>query len=145
MRTPKRTSVILPVVASMLMISAAFAFVPTGPGNEPPSPYAHRLHITGRVRNLYPGKHAKLVLKVRNPFEIAVRVRWIKVHVTPGVGPAGTCPSRSLVVKTWHGDRRLAAHHTRRFRLKLRMRVRAPNKCVGTRYRLTYSAKATRS
>ncbi len=96
------------------------------------------------MSELYPGKATKLVLHVRNPLDIAVKVTRLTVRVGMGTGPYGQCAARTLRVRPWTGHRRIPADATKKLRLPIKMRRSAPGNCIGTRYPLTYYAKAVR-
>lgn len=96
--------------------------------------------ITGHVTRLYPGKHAKLVVRIRNPNGFAISVR--RVRVTVGSPPG--CSGRNLVIRRFLGRRRVLGHHTVRLRLKAWMRPRSPDPCQGDRFRLVFHGTAVR-
>jgi hypothetical protein len=127
----------------MLTISAVWALAP-GPSQQPPDQRRRPLHITGHVRELYPGKTATLVLRVKNPMDFPIKVTRLVVRVGTGTGPNGTCSARTLKVRPWKGVRRVPAHVRRKIRLQVKMRSGAAPSCIGTRYPLFYYAKAIR-
>ena len=62
--------------------------------------------------------------------------------VRRGRGPAGRCPARVLRIRLWRGHRRVPAKATRAFRLHVRLRGRAPDRCYGTTWHLHYVARS---
>ena len=143
MRIPKRASLVAPLLASMLTVTAVWAFAP-GPSQKVPEHPNQHLRITGHVNQLYPGKTSKLVLHVRNPMAFSVKVTRLTVRVGMGTGPHGQCAAQTLRVHPWTGHRRIPTHASRKLRLPVKMRHGAPNACIGTKYLLTYYAKAVR-
>ena len=142
---PFRATVIAPVVAAILTVSAIAVAGTLSTRGTPSSGSAPRsLKIHGHVRGMYPGRSAILRLHVRNPLTVRVGVYRIRVHVRRGAGPNGTCPATMLAVKPWRGMRRVRGGQTRVFRLRTRMVRRAPDRCQGTRWHLTYDAKSVR-
>jgi len=137
--------VIAPVVAAILTVSAiALAGTLSTRGTATSGSAPRSLKIHGHVRGMYPGRSATLRLHVQNPLTVRVGVYRIHVHVHRGVGPNGTCPANMLSVKPWRGLQRIRGGQAQVFRLRTRMRRRAPDRCQGTRWRLTYDAKSVR-
>ena len=145
MHKPFRATVIAPVLAAILTVSAvALAGTFATRGTQPTGTAPRSLAIHGHVTGMYPGRHATLRLHVRNPLTVRVGVYRIRVHVQRAAGPAGTCPSDMLRILPWRGLARVRAQHTRMFKLSIQMRRRAPDRCQGARWHLTYDAKSVR-
>jgi hypothetical protein len=100
-----------------------------------------RFKIRGHVKQLYPGKEGKLRLRVTNPNGFPIVVRTIKVKVRP----AGRwCSAKALKIRRFHGTRRIRAHRTVKMKLRIRMRKKVARACMGARFPLKYSGRATR-
>jgi hypothetical protein len=153
MRRPFRATVIAPILAGILAVSAV-AVAGTwsigdfgrdlgresgGAGAAPKS-----LHMRGHVTGLYPGHAATLRVRIRNPLPVRVGVYVVRVHVHRGNGPIGRCAARMITIRPWKGMRRIPAGWHRDLRIKVRMRPRAPDRCVGARWRFTYDARSVR-
>ena len=98
--------------------------------------------IHGHVEGLYPGAMKWLHLRFRNPNPFPITVTRVRTTVRPPAGSA--CPARSLRVAPFSGSRRIPAAGTARARVKVRMRIHAPEACAGKRHRLFYEGRATR-
>lgn len=145
MHKPFRATVIAPLLAAILTVSAiAVAGTLSTRGQQPKGTAPRSLKIRGHVRGMYPGRTATLRLHIRNPLPVRVGVYRIRVHVRRGSGPYGRCPARMLSAKPWRGLQRIPGRHTRVFRLDIRMRRRAPDRCQAARWHLTYDAKSVR-
>ena len=101
-----------------------------------------RFRINGHVVGLYPGATKWLHLRLRNPHPFPITVTRVRTTVRPPDGSA--CPARSLRVAPFVGTRRVPATGTARARVRVTMRVGAPEACAGTRHRLMYEGRATR-
>ena len=97
-------------------------------------------HVRGHITHLYPGKHARLTLRISNPNRFPIAVRRIRVSVG---NPPG-CSGRNLVIEPYRGRRRVLAHRTVRLRLRTWMRPRTPDACQGDRFRLMFHGVAAR-
>jgi len=99
--------------------------------------------IHGHVEGLYPGATKWLRLRFRNPNPFPITVTRVRTTVRPPGGSA--CPARSLRVAPFNGSRRIPAAGTARARVKVRMRIHAPEVCAGKRHRLLYQGRAIRA
>ena len=145
MHKPFRATVIAPVLAAILTVSAiALAGTLTTRGTQPTGTAPRSLKIHGHVAGMYPGRHTTLRLHVHNPLDVRVGVYRIRVHVQRASGPAGRCPARMLRILPWRGLARVRADRTRMFKLSIQMRRRAPDRCQGARWHLSYDAKSVR-
>ena len=136
---------IAPLLAAVLAVSAvAVAGALSIRAQQPPGAAPRSLRIHGHVNGMFPGRAATLRLHVRNPLAVRVGVYRIRVHVQHGSGPYGRCPARMLRVRPWHGLRRIPGGASRMFRLHIRMRRRAPDRCQGARWDLTYEGTSVR-
>ncbi len=144
MRKPRLTSVIAPVLAASLAVSAAAVAGTWSVRGVDKGTAARTLTITGHVNGMHPGMTKTLRLRIHNPFAVHVAVYVIRVHVRRGHGPNGRCAGRFLVTHPWKGVRRIPAERTRVVRVKVRLRRRAPDRCQGAQWPLTFDARSTR-
>jgi hypothetical protein len=139
------------LVCGVLVLAAALAQAAerssTPPANEGAGSVgiaAHaRFRIRGNVEGLYPGATKWMRLRVRNPNPFAIRVTRIRSTVQSASG--STCPAKSMRIKPFKGSRRVPAAGTARVKVRVLMRVRAPETCAGQRYRLSYQGRAIRA
>ncbi len=143
MRRPFGKTVIAPVIAGVLAVSAIAMAGSLGVhGSLQPIRTTQHLRIRGHIRHLFPGQARSFRVHVRNPLDRAVRVTRIRATVRRGRGPAGRCPALVLRIRLWRGHRRVPARATRAFRLHVRLRGRAPDRCYATTWRLHYVARS---
>ena len=144
MRRPRRTVVAtMLVVTSLIGVSAMAATWKPHGSLLPPGRGRNVARLTGHLNAMYPSRHAKLRVHVRNRSGRGIVVHQVHARVHRGSGPNGRCPARMLVVRDWQGHRRVQAGRTRIFRLRARMRGRAPDRCQGTRWKLSYHARTS--
>jgi hypothetical protein len=129
------------VITSLVGVSALAATL-TPHGHLSPIRTAKKVRLSGHLNAMYPSRHARLRVHVRNPFGAQIVVHRIHARVHRGVGPNGRCPASMLVIRDWRGTRRVQAGTSRVFRLRVRMRRRAPDRCQGTRWALSYHARS---
>lgn len=141
----RATMIALLLLATLTVSALAVEGRLSTQGQHPNGSAPRSLLIRGHVRGLFPGRSSMLRLRVRNPLSVRVKVLTLKVHVRRGLGPLGRCPAKMLRIKPWRGHRRIQAGHVRRFRLAVRLRLRAPDRCQGARWHLTYDARSARS
>ncbi len=144
MGSPRRTVVAtMLVITSLLGVSAMAATWKPHGSLLPPGGGRKAARLTGHLNAMYPSRHAKLRVHVRNRAGQRIVVHLVHASVHRGSGPNGRCPARMLVVRDWRGSRRVQAGGTRIFRLHVRMRGRAPDRCQGTRWKLSYHARTS--
>lgn len=100
-----------------------------------------RLKISGHVDGLFPGARTRLRLRVKNRLPVAVVLRSIRTTVSDG---APGCSGRNLSVARYRGSLRIAAHRSRRVRVRVAMSGSAPDSCQAARFPLRYTGRATR-
>jgi len=144
-RRPLRATVVAPILAGVLAVSAiAVAGSWSTRDADAPREASRHLHLRSSVAKMYPGRVTTYRVRIRNPLSVRVGVYRIRAHVRRGHGPLGRCPARWLRISPWKGMRRIPAGSVRRVRLEVRMRKRAPDRCQGTRWRIEYEAKSVR-
>ncbi len=138
----------------MLALGAvAYAGIGRDPGRErgdPPSAGAGSSAVSGygEASGFYPGRRQPVWVRVRNPFDNRVRVRWIRTRV----GDAGPgCTSENVVARHSRGLRqlrrgnwrhvRIPPHQSRRVRVRMRLRARAADGCQGATFPLRFRIK----
>jgi hypothetical protein len=142
---PVRSSVIAPVIAGVLAVSAIALAGNIGQhGSITGDPAKRHLAIHGHVRHLLPGRPKTLRVHVRNPLNAAVSVYQLRAVVRQGRGRAGRCPAQAIHIRPWKGFRKVAAGTKRTFRLRIRLRAHAPDRCQGTRWAIHYHARSVR-
>ncbi len=98
--------------------------------------------VSGQVLGLHPGAVKPLVLTVRNPNSLAIRVTSISVTV----GAAGaTCPATTVVVPRWSGSLLVPRDGTAAVTLSSRMSASAPDGCQSATYPLSYGGSAVKA
>jgi hypothetical protein len=124
-------------VALVSTAGTAFAVTYIGPKRYEPQ----RLHITGHITGLYPGAKRRMRVKVRNPHDHAVRLRFVGARVR---SMSRQCPRRNLVVRRSRRRLRIPPHRTRRLWLRVLMRAAAPAGCQDAEFRLRFRAAGRR-
>jgi len=144
-RKPLRITVVAPLLAGILAVSAvaiAGTWSPEARDMRGEAPRTLVLH--GKVRDLYPGKAKALRVRVRNTLSVRVGVYHVRARAHRTAGPLGRCPGRVVRIKPWKGMVFVPAGATRRIRLRVRLARRAPDRCQGVRWRVTYDARSVR-
>jgi len=137
--------VIAPVIAGVLAVSAIAVAGTIGQhGSITGQPAKRHLAIHGHVRHLMPGRPKILRVHVRNPLGASVAVYQLRAVVRTGRGRRGACPTQVIHIRTWKGFRKVAASSRRTFRLRIRLRKRAPDRCQGARWKIHYHARSVR-
>jgi hypothetical protein len=137
--------VIAPVIAGVLAVSAiALAGTIGQHGSITGQPAKRHLGIHGHVRHLMPGRPKMLRVHVRNPLNAGVAVYQLRAVVRTGRGRRGACPAQVIHIRAWKGFRKVAANSRRTFRLRIRLRKRAPDRCQGARWTIHYHARSVR-
>ena len=130
-----------PLLAGALVAVIAFAAYSQADGSVLTSSRSGSFSIKGHVAGLYPGRTARLALTITNKNGFAIRVRSVRVKV----GNAPGCPRSNLVVKRFRGYLWVSARGKRRLQLRVRMRLTAPDACMGARFPLRYRGKAVKA
>ena len=97
--------------------------------------------VTGHISGLYPGKQAKLVVRVHNPNGFAISVRSLRATVKNVPG----CSGKNVKIKKFKGTRRVAARKAAKIKLVLTMKPKAPNGCQAAKLPLVYHGKAVKA
>lgn len=102
----------------------------------------------GEASGFYPGRRQPVWVRVRNPFDDRVRVRWIRTRVSDA-GPG--CTGDNIVARHSRGLRelkrgnwrhvRIPPHQSRRVRVRMRLRARATDACQGATFPLRFRIK----
>jgi hypothetical protein len=137
--------VIAPVIAGVLAVSAiALAGNIAQQGTITGQPAKQHLAIHGHVRHLLPGRPKVLRVHVRNPLNAGVAVYQLRAVIRQGRGRRGPCPAQVVHIRPWKGFRKVAAGARRTFRLHIRLRRQAPDRCQGARWTVHYHARSVR-
>lgn len=145
MARPVRSTVIAPVVAGVLAVSAIALAGNIGQrGSIVGQPAKRHLSIHGHARHLMPGRPKILRVHVRNPLSAGVGVYQLRAVVRQGRGRRGACPAQVIRIRPWKGFRVVAAGTRRTFRMRIRLRRRAPDRCQGARWTIHYHARSVR-
>jgi hypothetical protein len=139
----RRARVIGPLVAVALTLgSMALADVVGAPEPEPLRAARPTFRVRGNVKGLYPGHVKKMRLRVRNPFDFAIRIHEVRARARrPFVG----CPAKAVKIRRWHGNLKIAPHSRRIVNVRIRMKRWAPNACQGARFPIRYRGEAVRA
>ena len=97
--------------------------------------------VSGHISGLYPGRQAKLVVRVHNPNGFAISVRSLKASVKSVPG----CSGKNIKIKKFKGKRRVAARKTGKIKLTLTMKPKAPDGCQAAKLPLVYHGKAVKA
>jgi hypothetical protein len=144
----------LSLVLAAVLALGALAYAALGQGGsdqvaDAAAPDTPGLRGHGEASGFYPGLHQPLWVRVRNPLDDRVRVRSIRTRV----GSAGPgCSSDNLVARHSRGLRqlrrgnwrhvRIPPHGSRRVRVRVWMRPRAPDACQGATFPLRFRIRA---
>ena len=102
----------------------------------------HEFVVSGHVVGLHPGAVKPLVLTVRNPNSVAIRVTSINVTVRAA---GATCPATTMVVPRWSGSLLVPRDGTAAVTVSSRMSASAPNGCQSATYVLSYGGSAVKA
>jgi hypothetical protein len=137
--------VIAPVIAGVLAVSAIALAGNIGQhGSISGQPAKRHLSIHGHVRHLMPGRPKILRVHVKNPLGAGVGVYQLRAVVRQGRSRRGSCPAQVIHIRPWKGFRKVAAGTKRTFRLRIRLRRQAPDRCQGARWTIHYHARSVR-
>lgn len=140
---------LVPAVAVLTALGIACAAPPEGPpplrGAVSPSGEARPiagLTARGHATGLYPGARLRMRVRIRNPYDHAVRITSLKTRV--GRGAPG-CRGSWVRVRKLRREAVIPALASRRVRLRVRMRRGAPDACQGARFPLRFRMTAVRA
>jgi hypothetical protein len=138
----------LALLATLATGALAYAALTGGHASPAPPREPAGLRVEGHVTGLYPARHKPVWVHVRNPFDRRARVRWIRTRVLdvgPDCSQDNIAPRRSRGLRQLKSGRwrhvKIPPHQTRRVRVRLRMRERAPDGCQGARFPLRFRVK----
>jgi hypothetical protein len=98
--------------------------------------------VSGHVEELRPGGTRPMVLTVRNPNSVAIRVT--SLTVTAGSVPG--CPAAALALPQWTGSLLVPKKNgTATLTVDVQLRPSAPDACQGARWPLTYGGTAVKA
>jgi hypothetical protein len=97
--------------------------------------------VSGQVQNLRPGGSRPMVLTVRNPNSVAIKV----TSVTVAAGAAGSsCPASALTLPRWTGGLVVPKRGTASLTVNVGLKPTAPDTCQGARWPLTFGGTAVK-
>jgi hypothetical protein len=98
--------------------------------------------VSGQVENLRPGGSRPMVLTVRNPNSVGIRVTSLTVRA----GNASTaCQASSLTLPQWTGSLVVPKNGTGTLTVQVSLKPTAPDACQGARWPLTYGGTAVKA
>jgi hypothetical protein len=133
-----------------LLSFGAFSFVgssaapkPSAGGQGNGQANGHRdFVVSGQVEDLRPGGAQPMVLTVRNPNRVGIRVTTLTVRA--GAASAG-CPASSLTLPQWSGSLLVPKNGTATLTVNVTLRSSAPDACQGARWPLSYGGTAVKA
>ena len=133
-------------VALSLLVLAGIVLHPAhqqaGPAPGLASPGG--FHMRARAGGLFPGATRPLRVRIRNPYRFAIKVNSIRVRIKRDPGRPRCYPRRHLRATRLRVPLRLGAKAVRRTRLKVKMKVRAPDACQRAVFPLRLKGRAVR-
>jgi hypothetical protein len=102
--------------------------------------------MRARAGGLFPGAKRPLRLRIRNPNRFAIKVTKVRVRIRRDLKHPGCYPRRYLRATRLREPVRVSAKNIRRTRtrLKIRMRMSAPDACQRAVFPLRLKGKAVR-
>jgi hypothetical protein len=98
--------------------------------------------VSGQVENLGPGGTQPMVLTVRNPNSVGIRVTSLTVRA----GAASVaCQASSLTLPQWTGSLVVPKNGTATLTVNVVLEPTAPDACQGARWPLTYGGTAVKA
>jgi len=144
-RKPPRAIIVAPLLAAVLAVSAAALASNWSTRAQVPHGDAPRsLVLRGKVHGLYPGHAKTLHVRIHNPFSVRVGVYRITARARRSHGVLGICPSRVVRIHQWKGMLFVPPRTSRRIDLRIKLTRRAPDRCQGARWHVTYDARSVR-
>jgi hypothetical protein len=98
--------------------------------------------VSGQVENLRPGGSRPMVLTVRNPNSVGIRVTSLTVRA--GAASAA-CQASSLTLPQWTGSLVVPKNGTATLTVNVALKSTAPDACQGARWPLTYGGTAVKA
>ena len=98
--------------------------------------------VSGQVEDLRPGGSQPMVLTMRNPNSVDIRVT--DLTVTAGAAGIG-CAASSLSLPHWTGSLRVPKRGTASLTVNVALRPSAANACQGARWPLSYGGTAVKA
>jgi len=134
-----------------LLTFGAFSFAGSSAASKPPASAksnngqanGHRdFVVSGQVEDLRPGGTRPMVLTVRNPNSIGIRVTSLTVRA--GAASAG-CSASSLTLPQWTGSLVVPKNGTATLTVQVGLKPTAPDACQGAQWPLTYGGTAVKA
>jgi hypothetical protein len=125
----------------LLSISVVSCVVPV-PGSNPSGDGRKAFVVSGNVEDLRPGGTRPMVLTVRNPNSVAIRVTSITVSAG---GAGGGCTAASLTLPHWTGSLQVPKRGTAAVTVDVALKPTAPDACRGAQWPLTYGGAAVKA
>ena len=98
--------------------------------------------VSGQVEDLRPGGSRPMVLTVRNPNSVGIRV----TSLTMRAGNASTaCQTSSLTLPQWTGSLVVPKNGTGTLTVQVSLKPSAPDACQGAQWPLTYGGTAVKA
>ena len=98
--------------------------------------------IKGRANGLLPGVSGDLVIAIRNPYYFTIVVHG--VEVVPG-DASDHCRARNLISPGLTTNVRVKPDSLLKVTVPIKLRARAPRRCQGATFPLSFDGSATRS
>jgi hypothetical protein len=98
--------------------------------------------VSGQVENLRPSGTRPMVLTVRNPNSVGIRVTSITVRA--GAASA-SCQASLLTLPQWTGSLAVPKNGTAMLTVNVGLKPTAPDACQGARWPLTYGGTAVKA
>ena len=98
--------------------------------------------VSGQVENLRPGGSRPMVLTVRNPNSVGIRVTSLTVRA--GAASAA-CQASSLTLPQWTGSLVVPKNGSATLTVQVSLQSSAPDACQGAQWPLTYGGTAVKA
>lgn len=98
--------------------------------------------VSGQVENLRPGGTQPMVLTVRNPNSVGIRVTSLTVSA---VSASTTCQASYLTLPQWTGSLVVPKKGSSTLTVQVSLKPAAPNACQGARWPLSYGGTAVKA
>jgi len=129
------------VGVALLSVGAVSCVLPA-PAPKPPANGHKDFVMSGEVQNLRPGGSRPMVITVRNPNSVAIRV----TSVTVAAGTAGpSCPASALTLPRWTGGLVVPKRGTATLTVNVGLKPTVSDACQGARWPLTFAGAAVKS
>ena len=113
-------------------------------GNGNANAHGHRdFVVSGQVGNLAPGASRPMVLTVRNPNNVAIRVTSLTVTASAA---SPSCPASALALPSWTGSLLVPENDgTASVTVNIGLEATAPNACQSARWPFAYGGTAVKA